>query len=229
MKRSQINRCIEDAKEFLAQQNFHLPPFAFWTPGDWAAKGSESNEIRENGLGWDITDFGCGNFEEFGLVLFTIRNGSQRDTDKWKKPYAEKVLLPIEGQMTPMHFHWSKMEDIINRGGGNLIIKVYNATDDDKLADTSVEVSMDGVVKTVPAGTELVLKPGDSLTIPQRLFHSFWCQEGTGPVLIGEVSMVNDDEIDNCFIKDIGRFPEIEEDEPPLHLIGIDYATGGSA
>jgi len=228
MKRSEINRCIIDAKEFLERQNFRLPPFAFWTPQDWASKGPECEEIRANGLGWDVTDFGRGDFARFGLVLFTLRNGNQRDK-RWKKPYAEKILLPIPGQMTPMHFHWTKMEDIINRGGGNMIMKVYNATEDDKLADTPVEVVTDGVVRTVPAGTELVVKPGESVTVPRRLFHAFWIQEGTERVLIGEVSSVNDDEIDNYFLEPIGRFPEIEEDEPPVHLLCIDYSGGAYA
>ena len=227
MKRSEINRYIVEAKEFLEEQNFRLPPFAFCAPEDWALKAHGCEELRANGLGWDVTDFGRGDFEKFGLVLFTIRNGNQRDK-KWEKPYAEKVLLPILGQMTPMHFHWTKMEDIINRGGGNLIMKVYNATEDDKLADTPVEVAMDGVARTVPAGTELVVEPGESVTVPRRLFHAFWSQEGMGKVLIGEVSSVNDDEIDNCFIEPIGRFPKIEEDESPVHLLCIDYGSSGA-
>jgi len=225
MKRSQINRAIAWAKGFLAQHDFHLPPFAFWTPEDWRKKGAECEEIRANGLGWDVTDFGRGDFDRFGLLLFTIRNGNQRDK-KWKKPYAEKILLFIEGQETPMHFHWTKMEDIINRAGGNIVMKLYNAAADEKLADTLVKVSCDGVVRTVPAGGELVLRPGESITLPQRLYHAFWAEKGSGAVLCGEVSTVNDDEIDNRFVEPIGRFPGIEEDEPPLHLLCIDYAPG---
>ena len=45
-----------------------------------------------------------------------------------------------------------------------------------------------------------------------------------GKVLVGEVSKVNDDVNDNRFLKPTGRFPEIEEDEPPLHLLVGDYA-----
>jgi D-lyxose ketol-isomerase len=36
--------------------------------------------------------------------------------------------------------------------------------------------------------------------------------------------MVNDDENDNRFYDKVGRFPEIEEDEEPVHLIVNDYA-----
>jgi hypothetical protein len=45
-----------------------------------------------------------------------------------------------------------------------------------------------------------------------------------GRVLVGEVSMVNDDRTDNRFFESIGRFPQIMEDEPPLHLLTMDYA-----
>lgn len=122
-----------------------------------------------------------------------------------------------------MHFHWHKMEDIINRGGGNLMVEVYNATDDDRLADTDVIVNLDGCVKTVPAGTVLRLTPGESITLPPRQYHAFWAEKGHGKVLIGEVSMVNDDNTDNRFYETQGRFPVIEEDEAPLYLLCNEY------
>lgn len=222
MKRSQINAIIRDAKAFAARHRFKLPPFAFWTPEEWRTKGHEADEIRDCMLGWDVTDFGRGRYERLGLVLFTIRNGKHRDK-RYPKPYAEKLLIIGEEQITPMHFHWSKAEDIIVRGGGNLVIQLYNSTPDDKLARTPVTVSMDGVRHTFKAGTKVVLEPGQSITITQRLYHKFWGQKGKGPVLVGEVSMVNDDKRDNCFLEPLGRFPTIEEDEPPIHLLCNEY------
>lgn len=135
-----------------------MPPFAFWSPEDWADKGEEYNELRENQLGWDITDFGSGDYTKVGLLMFTIRNGNfQRPDDK---PYAEKLLIVEEGQVTPYHFHYKKMEDIINRGGGNLIVKLYNSTPDEKFADTPVTVRMDGPPLSSPAGSEITVHPG---------------------------------------------------------------------
>ena len=126
MKRSEINAIMRQADEFIRQQNFYLPPFAYWTPEEWRQKGPEAKEIVANRLGWDITDFGRGDFRRSGLFLFTLRNGNP---ENWKtlqgKLYAEKILIVEENQETPMHFHWSKMEDIINRGGGRLCIKLY--------------------------------------------------------------------------------------------------------
>ena len=220
MKRSEINQIIHEGLEFCRQMNFHLPLFATWTPQDWATRGREFDEIRDNMLGWDVTDFGLGNFVEKGLLVFTIRNGNAH-LDKYTKPYAEKLLIIREGQVTPFHFHYSKMEDIINRGGGGMMIQVYNSTDDYQLADTPVEVHMDGCSSTVEAGTVLRLTPGESISLPTYMYHQFWAEGDM--VLCGEVSMVNDDNVDNHFLDEIGRFPEIEEDDPPLHLLCTEY------
>ena len=222
MKRSEINKIMKEAARFIGSMNFKLPPFAFWSMEDWAEKGCEYDEIRENMLGWDITDFGSGDFEKIGLLMFTIRNGSFNN-EKYVKPYAEKLLITDEEQVTPFHFHWSKMEDIINRGGGNLLVQVYEATEDGKFADIPVRVSIDGRNYMVEAGTILRLTPGESITLRSGLYHSFWGEKGTGKVLLGEVSKVNDDRIDNRFNELVGRFPQIEEDETPLYLLCNEY------
>lgn len=222
MKRSEINAILRETIDFLDKMNFKLPPFAYFSAEKWKTLGSEYDEIRENMLGWDITDYGHGDFNKCGLFLFTIRNGNLNNK-KYKKPYAEKLLISRENQYSPMHFHWNKMEDIICRGGGNLIVEVYNATSDDRLADTPVTVNLDGCVKTVPAGTKLRLTPGESITLPPRQYHAFWGEEGHGTVLIGEVSMVNNDNTDNRFYEPQSRFSEIVEDEPPLYLLCNEY------
>lgn len=222
MLRSEINRILRETIEFVNSQNFGLPPFAFWTPNDWVSKGHEVDEIRDCMLGWDVTDFGLNYFYLTGLVLFAIRNGNYTNV-RYTKSYAEKLLIVKEEQITPMHFHMLKMEDIINRGGGNLMIQVYNATPDDKLANTPVTVSMDGVEQTVDAGTTLRLRFGESIALPPRLYHTFRGQGGYGTVLVGEVSKVNDDNTDNKFLDLVGRFPAIKEDESPLHYLCWEY------
>jgi len=225
MKRSEINKILKESLSFVEMMNFHLPPFAHWSLDDWKSKGEEYDEIRDNMLGWDITDFGRGDFYREGLVLFTIRNGNL-NIKKYKKPYAEKILIVREEQITPFHFHWSKMEDIINRGGGTVLIQLYNSTEDGDLADTPVLISMDGRNYTVPAGTTVRLTPGESITLFPGVYHKFWGEKGEGLTLLGEVSSVNDDNIDNRFLEKTGRFPEIEEDEPPFRLLVIDYRKG---
>jgi len=222
VKRSEVNAIMGDAIKFLKKMGFYLPPFAYWSPDKWQTKGAEYQEIVDNMLGWDITDFGSGTFEETGLLLFTLRNGNL-SKEQYTKTYAEKVLIVQAGQVTPLHFHWHKMEDIINRGGGNLLIELYNSTEDEELADTDVLVSMDGRNYLAPAGTVVSLAPGQSITLFPGTYHRFWGEKGKGTVLVGEVSQVNDDNTDNRFLEPLGRFPEIEENEPPLHLLVTDY------
>jgi hypothetical protein len=223
MKRSEINAIMREADAFMRAHQFYLPPFAYWTPDDWRRKGPEANEIANHALGWDITDFGQGKYDEVGLFLFTIRNGTPENLKTGRgKVYAEKLLIIGVNQITPFHFHWQKTEDIINRGGGRLMIQLYNSTPDEKLDKSSeVVVSLDGVVHTLPAGAVVMLEPGASITLGTGLYHKFWA-EGSR-VLCGEVSTVNDDHTDNCFLDPIGRFASIEEDEPPLHLLVGDY------
>ena len=220
MKRSEINQYIVNSIAFLDQMNFKLPPWAFWSPEEWKGKYEICGEIVDNMLGWDLTDFGSGDFHKQGLMLFTIRNGNFK---KDKKPYAEKAMIVEEMQETPMHFHWSKMEDIINRGGGNLVIELYNSDKDENFSDQPFSVKIDGVIRQLQPGDSVVLTPGESICLEQGVYHRFYGEAGKGKVFVGEVSAVNDDTADNRFYTPVGRFPEIIEDEEPLHLLAADY------
>ena len=221
MKRSEINAVIKRFEKLLEEHRFELPPFCKWTPEEWQTKGHEYDEIRDNMLGWDVTDYDMGDFGHLGLALITIRNGNVHNP-KYTKTYAEKIIMCDSGQVSPMHFHWHKMEDIINRGGNDIHFTLYNATEDEQLADTPVKIFSDGRCYTVPAGETVVLKPGQSLSLYPYYYHEFVIPEG-GPVLIGEVSMCNDDNTDNRFLNPLGRFPTIEEDEPPYRLLCNEY------
>lgn len=220
MKRSEINQLILSSIEFFNQMNFKLPPWAYWKPEEWKGKYETHSEIVDNMLGWDLTDFGSGDFHQQGLILFTIRNGNIK---KDKKPYAEKAMIVEELQETPMHFHWSKMEDIINRGGGNLVIELYKSSPDEKLSDQAFSVKTDGCLRPLQPGDKIVLTPGESICLEQGIYHRFYGEPGKGKVFVGEVSAVNDDTSDNCFLEPVGRFPEIVEDEKPVHLLASEY------
>ncbi|KAF5034989.1 D-lyxose isomerase [anaerobic digester metagenome] len=224
MKRSEINAALKEMEAFILKYRFALPPFCYFTPEDWQQKGRDYDEIRDNLLGWDITDYGLGNFDKVGFSLITIRNGNWSMRDQYPKTYAEKLLYLREGQYSPMHFHWSKMEDIINRGGGNVLIRVYNSTPDEQLDRTGeVRMHLDGRALAVPAGTQVRLTPGESIAIQPYLYHDFAVESGSGPVLLGEVSQCNDDHSDNRFYEPVGRFPTIEEDEKPYRLLCNEY------
>jgi len=220
MRRSEVNAILARSQAFLDEKQFLLPAWAAWSPEDWRRHGAECREVVENGLGWDVTDFGGGDFARRGLVLFTLRNGHPgRD----RKPYAEKVMVVGEGQETPMHCHRSKMEDIINRGGGELVMELLPSREGGDTAPERVVVRIDGCDRSVAPGERVVLSPGESICLPQGLYHRFFAEPGRGPVLAGEVNSVNDDVGDNRFLEPVGRFPEIEEDEPPLRLLVSDY------
>lgn len=224
MKRSQINAALKEMEAMIREYRFALPPFCHFTPADWLEKGHEYDEVRDNMLGWDITDYGLGRFDEVGFSLITIRNGNLSMRDKYSKSYAEKLLYIKEGQYSPMHFHWSKMEDIINRGGGNVLIRVYNSTPEEDLDRVNdVLVHVDGREYLVPAGSQVKLMPGESITIYPYMYHDFEVEPGSGAVLLGEVSQCNDDNTDNRFYEKVGRFPAIEEDESPYRLLCNEY------
>ena len=223
MKRSEINQIINEAKKFFKKNNFILPPFGYWPPEKW--KSISKNEIEEiinNSLGWDITDFGFNNFWKTGICIFTLRNGSQENIKKGVgKTYAEKIFFLEVDQQVPLHTHYIKIEDVITRGGGNLGVQLYNAKKDYSLDDTSIILYKDGQKTKFVAGEKFILKPGESITLLPGVYHKFWGADEK--VLVGEVSLANDDVNDNKFLKDVGRFPEIEEDVDPLHLLITDY------
>ena len=219
MKRSQINQILQSAQAFFTEHQFHLPPWASWTEADWQGQGEACREVIDCQLGWDITDFGSGDFAQRGLTLFTVRNGKAGSS--YGKTYAEKIMVVDDGQETPLHFHFQKAEDIINRGGGKLLLQLWNSDGQGEKADTPVSVSIDGVRRTLEAGAIVSLAPGESICLTRGLYHRFW---GEGKVLVGEVSQVNDDFSDNRFYEEVGRFPSIDEDEAPWRLLVSDYA-----
>ena len=221
MNRSRINEIIREGDAFIRSFGYIMPPFAYWSPEELKTRRPEG--IVDARLGWDITDYGQGKFDELGLFLFTVRNGRAEDLSRGTGMlYAEKIMISRKGQLSPMHRHVVKAEDIINRGGGKLVLELFMPAHDGGIdRQAEVVVPTDGVIRKLPAGGLLKLDPGESVTLLPGVWHAFW-GEG-GDVLIGEVSTVNDDLTDNIFADPIGRFSNIEEDEPPLRLLVSDY------
>ena len=223
MKRSQINNELKWAKTLLEQNNIKLPPFAYWSLKNWQTQVQRLATIKEVMLGWDITDFGRGNFNELGAVLFTLRNGSLTDT-KIGTPYAEKLILLKDSQRLPLHYHASKTEDIINRAGGVLAIKLYNSLQDGSVDYNSpVQVDMDGITHTFKAGEQINIPNGHSITLRPYMYHLFWAKDGCGDLVCGEVSSINDDNTDNYNAEEVSRFTNIIEDEAILHPLCNEY------
>ena len=224
MKRSEVNAIMREADAFIRSFGVALPPFAHWTPDEMRARRDAIGPLVEARLGWDVTDYGAGRWDEMGLFLFTARNGRQADLKAGGGMcYAEKVMISRRDQLSPMHRHWLKAEDIVNRGGATLAIELFGAAPDGSFdGDAGGTVFCDGMRRDFAPGEVLRLAPGESVTLMPGDWHAFW-GEG-GDVLIGEVSTVNDDETDNWFRDPIGRFAAIEEDEAPWRLLASDYA-----
>ena len=229
MKRSEINRTIELAKEVISKLNLRLPPFAFWSVDDWITKGPDANEIRDCMLGWDVTDFGQGRFHEIGRTLFTLRNGTTRKPG-YSKVYAEKLILDPPNQKPPRHFHRSKMEDIINRGGGNILVLLSGTTPDEEPSDKEFSIQVDGQTRHLKPNSTVRLEPGQSINLPPRTIHQFWGEQGTGIdvggikyTVSGEVSSVCDDWSDNFWLEPCERFCKVEEDQLRKHYLVHEY------
>lgn len=223
MKRSEINVVLRAGAAFMRSHGYVLPPFANLTPAEFKARRAELAGLVEARLGWDVTDYGKGDFASTGLLLFTARNGNAANLSAGRGMlYAEKIMISRNRQVAPMHRHGSKAEDIINRGGAVLAVELFMSGGDGSLDRTAtVSVPVDGVMREMEAGAVLRLEPGESVTLLPGVWHEFW-GEG-GDVLIGEVSTVNDDETDNIFADPVSRFAEIEEDEEPWRLLVSDY------
>ena len=226
MKRSEVNRIISEGDAFIRSFGYVLPPFAYWSPDEFRTNADSAEAIVAANLGWDITDFGLGDFLTTGLFLFTVRNGNLDDLKKGRGMlYAEKAMISRKDQVTPMHRHTLKAEDIINRGGSTLVVELFGDSDGECDRDKRTVVYADGMRCDLEPGHKLKLNPGESVTLlPGKHWHSFW-GEG-GDVFVGEVSTVNDDATDNIFEDPkVSRFSGIEEDEAPLHLLVSDYET----
>ena len=223
MKRSEINAAIGWAKDFLARNNIRLPALAYWSPGELRARAAELGTVRRLELGWDITDFGSGDFGKVGAVLYTVRNGLADDPSVGV-PYCEKYILMKDGQHLPNHYHVFKSEDIINRAGGEISVRLWNADRaSGRMLESDVMVMMDGIERRFRPGEEIVVRKGESITLAPYIAHVFGPRPGSGDVVVGEVSKVNDDHTDNYFLDPIARFADIDEDEAPVHLLCNEY------
>jgi len=212
MRRSELNAFLHAAMGTMDGYRFLLPPYARWSLQQWRDDPERARYCHARQIGWEVTDFATGRYAECGLLTLCPRNG--RAGVSGERPYAEKIMMVGTGQETPWHCHRKKMEDIIVRGGGDLAIELAFSADGAHRDDAPVTVRVDEAEVTVAASTPLVLRPGSSILVPQGLYHRFYGTAGTGPVMVGEVSVMNDDLTDNFFLGGLGRPTPTVEDEP---------------
>ena len=223
MKRSEINEAIRGAQKMFRLHGYTPPPWSYWSRTEWQARPETARYCALHQMGWDITDFGSGSFMTRGLLLLCTRNGIQGQPNE--PVYAEKIMVTLEGQETPFHYHKVKWEDIIVRGGGKLVLEFIDTGPKGELLDSVVSVLVDGAVYRLQPRESLVLSPGESVSIRPGQMHRFYGKQGHGDVLVGEVSQVNDDLGDNFFLEKVGRFATIVEDEKPKRPLWSELAA----
>jgi len=183
MKRSKINEAVRSATKCFEAHGWALPP-----------------EPR-----WDVTDFGLGKFDEYGLTIINLAE---------EKEYCEKLMYARRNQKTPAHCHGDKKEDIICRWG-TLMIQVWNKRPGPAADGEAFRMQVNGKPRDVKSGEILRLGAGERITLVPGGYHEFWPE--SEECIIGEVSTYNDDVTDNVFVNpDIGRYATIDEDEPPM-------------
>lgn len=145
-----------------------------------------------------MTDFGLGNWQQWGLVLVNLADEPE---------YCEKLMYAKKGMVTPSHCHHRKKEDIIVRFG-QLEMRVWGSYG-------TIDLKRNGLTVAVKDGSVLKLRAGERVTLVPGVYHEF--RPISDECIIGEVSTANDDLHDNVFVNEaVGRFPGIEEDEPAL-------------
>ena len=86
----------------------------------------------------------------------------------------------------------------------------------EKLERSGISYELGINYDTVIAGFELIITARDFEDVCKTLGKKT-------NVIVGEVSMCNDDNTDNRFEEAQGRFPTVEEDEPPYRLLCTEY------
>jgi D-lyxose ketol-isomerase len=151
---------------------------------------------------WDVTDFGLGDWRKHGLVLVNLADEAE---------YCEKLMYARAGMRTPCHCHHRKKEDIICRCG-ELLVRAWPAPPGE-CEGRALRLLVNGEGRQVEAGEALRLRAGERVTLPPRVYHEF--TPASDECILGEVSTANDDRNDNFFVDtNVGRFPQVVEDEP---------------
>jgi D-lyxose ketol-isomerase len=152
---------------------------------------------------WDVTDFGLGDWRRFGLIVVNLAEEPE---------YCEKLMYVKRGMTTPAHTHGRKKEDIISRWG-ILRVQVWKGKPGSNQHEFNLQVNRE--MRRVRSGDFIDLAAGERVTLLPGVYHEFFST--TEECIIGEVSTANDDLNDNFFIDpQVGRFPEVVEDEEPV-------------
>jgi D-lyxose ketol-isomerase len=141
LKRSEINLLVAEASQAFADAGWHLGPLPRW----------------------DVTDFGLGEWQRYGLVLVNLAEEPE---------YCEKLMYARRGMTTPWHYHLKKKEDIICRSGC-LVVYVKPSVGG---GPDLVKVNREPIEVTGPQ--TYILTPGHRITLTPGVIHDRGGQHG---------------------------------------------------
>jgi D-lyxose ketol-isomerase len=222
MKRSEINRRIEEAIDFIGKAGIVLPYHAHWNFKSWYQNGDLAEELRKRAIGWNITDFGSDNFLKTGVILYTPSNGifDPVTNTPLDQTYAHRYFILRDGQEIMTEHHATKIEDIIVFAGAELKVELHNVGPNEEL-DTAKEVRImrNRIWESCTPGTVITLVSGERIRFEPRHYHRPWGYGGA--VLVEEVSMVTDDLKESRHLPEAKPmvFAQIEEDAQPIYLL----------
>jgi D-lyxose ketol-isomerase len=210
MKRSEIDAAIERAIGSAKKHGVALPKWADWHPLQFDAS---ADGIRHQKLGWKVVDFGVGDFQNCGLVIFALcspiadESGApvtkQQTIGGHDYPvtgFSRKYLFVQAGQTEPHHFHRQKTrKEVTVIAGASVRFELAWADGDTQLSDKDVEVQVDGIWHHLPANGSIVVAPGETITLPGELSHIISVPEGGQDTIMLETSTANNDSNDNIF------------------------------
>jgi D-lyxose ketol-isomerase len=238
MKRSEIDAAIERAIGNAKKYGVALPKWADWNPSQF---DESADGIRHQKLGWKVIDFGAGDFQHCGLVLFALcsplvdefgapltkpqRVGSH---DYPVTAFSRKYLFVQAGQTEPHHFHRQKArKEVTVVAGAPVRFELAWGESDTALSNKDVDVQVDGIWHHLPANGSIVVNAGETITLPGNLSHIISVEGGGADSILLETSTANNDRSDNIFpfmtptskpvIEDVkARYQQLDEYSAPV-------------
>ena len=126
MKRSRVNEIIREADAFIRSFGYVMPPFAYWTPDELQGAPAAPASSTPGSAGTSPTTARATSTSSACSCSPCATAAPPISPRGSGMLYAEKIMISRKDQLSPMHRHDVKAEDIINRGGGTLVLELFS-------------------------------------------------------------------------------------------------------